>query len=593
MQFIKQVLASVLGTIIAFILGFFILLILIVGAATSVMLKASHEKKEVYHVKPNSIVTLDLNYEMKERTKDDVLSSFNFSKLDVEQNLGLTDVLNNIRKAKTDDNVKGIYLDLSNVSAGIASVEAIRNELIDFKKSGKFIIAYGEVITQKAYYLASVADKIYISPVGLVEFKGFGTSLMFIKNMLDKLEIEPQIFYCGKYKSATEPLRFTQMSDANREQVNSYLQDVYKLFLKNISESRKIEVATLDSLANNLIVRSPQDAKNNKLVDSLVYYDQVLADMKSRVGATKDKDLNLVTMNKYNNAPAKQNNSGSTIAVVYAQGNIVDGEGDEDNIGSETFAKAIRDIRNNDDIKGLVLRINSGGGSALASDIILREIKLAKQKMPVIVSMGDVAASGGYYIACAADTIVAQPNTITGSIGVFGILPNMQGFFKDKLGITYDKVSTGKYTDMGNPARPLNDAEKMIIQAGVDSIYYTFKSRVSEGRHRSIEYIDSIAQGRVWTGTQAKELGLVDVMGGLDDALKIAANKAGLKDYKTEDYPKTEDTFTKLFGNMEDEASVYFTKRQLGDMYPVWKQMEELKTMTGIQARVPYSLDIH
>ncbi|MDZ4845063.1 MAG: signal peptide peptidase SppA [Chitinophagales bacterium] len=586
-QFFKFFFASFLGTMFGLFMVFFFGFLIIAAIAA---VSGSKGKKEV---KPNSVLHISLDYDITERTNKNPFDPMNFS-FEGQSNPGLFDIVKSIQYAKTDDKIKGIYLDVSMVPSGFATVDAVRNALVDFKTSGKFIVSYGEMISQKGYYLASVADEVYMNPVGYMDLTGFRTELMFFKGALEKLEVEPQIIYCGKYKSATEPFRLDKMSDENREQISYIINDIYARFIKNISESRKLTEAEVDSIADNMLVRDAEDAVKYKLVDGLLFYDQVIAKLKEKTGTEEKDKLPHVSLDKYIDEEAEEKKHGKDrIAVLFAEGSIVDGKGEEDNIGSERFAKAIREIREDEKVKALVFRINSGGGSALASDVILREIELTKAKMPIIVSMGDVAASGGYYIACKADTIVAEPNTITGSIGVFGMLLNMQNFFNNKLGITFDGVKTGKYSDIGTISRPLTAEERMIIQAGVDSIYLDFKEHVAKGRGVTVEFVDSIGQGRVWTGVQAKERGLVDVLGNLDDAVKIAAEKAGLTDYSLKSYPKQKDPFEMLLENFGAEAETFVLKRKLGEQYPVWKKLEEMKTLNGVQARMPFELEIY
>lgn len=588
MGFFKTFFAALLAGIVGFFLIIFISFLLIVGIAAGV------SSKDEVKVEPNSVLHIDLDYLIADKTSSNPFENFDFSTFEPSNNLGLNDILKNIKKAKDDQNIKGIFLDIAIMPNGAATTEAIRNQIIDFKKSGKFVVAYAEVMTQKAFYLASVSDKVYLNPYGVVEFSGLSSEAVFLKNMLEKLNIEVQVFYAGKFKSATEPFRYDKMSEPNRQQVTSYLNGIYNHYIKNIASARKINPQLLDSIADNLLVRNAEDAKKFKLVDELAYYDVVLDDLKKRTGKKEDDKLVAVTLNKYDNAKSKKpaEFKGDKIAVLYTEGDIVDGKGEADNIGSERVAKLIRKIRQDKTIKALVLRVNSPGGSALASEIILREIELTKKKMPVIVSMGNVAASGGYYISCYADTIVAEPNTITGSIGVFGIIPNMKGFFNEKIGVTFDNVKTGKFSDLGTISRPLNDEEKMIIQQGVDTIYYKFKKRVAIGRGMNIELVDSFAQGRVWTGEQAKQIGLVDVLGGTQDAINIAAFKAGLKDYRAVEYPEDEEPFEKFMKGLSGEAETYFAKSKLGDFYPMWQKIENIKNMKGIQARMPIDIDI-
>lgn len=593
MNFLKAIIAATIGSAVGLFIAFFIFFLFLAGASSALMSGLS--QKEPVKVEANTVLKLDLSYAIPERTSEDPFANFNFNTMEPSKQLGLNDLLASIEAAKTDDNVKGIYLDLSGVPSGMATTEAIRKALIDFKTSEKFIVAYGEVITQKAYYLGSVADEIYVNPVGYIELKGFSSQLAFFKNMLDRLGIEPQVFYAGKYKSATEPIRYTEMSEPNKEQVLDLLNGVYDHFLTNITAERNVLYETLDSVCDNLLVREPKDALQYKLIDGLAYYDEVLENLMEKTGADKLDDLEMMSLGKYADAskPKVDYKVKDKIAVLYATGNIVDGEGDENNIGSIRFASALRDIREDEQIKALVIRVNSGGGSALASEVMLREIQLIKEKMPVIVSMGDVAASGGYYIASFADTILAEPNTITGSIGVFGVIPNMQTFFNEKLGVTFDGVQTGRFSEMGLLTRPVTPEERGIIQAGVDSVYSKFKSRVAEGRGLDILYVDSIAQGHVYTGIQAQKLGLVDVLGGMDEALAFAKEKAGIEDYRLSNYPKVENPLSKFLGKVDDEIETRFVKNRMGDLYPLYKKMEEVKAMKGMQARMPFDLVIY
>lgn len=584
-QFFKFFFASLLGTIFGLFTLFFFGFIIIAG------LSAAMKTKGKEGAKPNSVLHISLDYDVKERTDKNPFKDFDFS-FEPQIHLGLNDIIKNIKAAKTDDNIKGIYLEAGMMPSGMATVEAVRNALIDFKSSGKFIVAYGEVISQKGYYLASVADEIYLNPVGFLDFRGLNAERMFLKGMLDKLQIEAQVVYAGKYKSATEPFRFDKMSDANREQITYLINDVYGHFIKKISEARNMPEAMLDSIADNMLVRDAEDAVKYKMVNALAYYDEIIANLKTKTGMEADAKLNSISIQKYGKEDEDKGGK-DRIAVLYAEGGIVDGKGEADEIGSEKYAKTIREIREDDKVKALVFRINSGGGSALASDVILREIRLAKEKMPVIVSMGDVAASGGYYIACHADTILAQPNTITGSIGVFGLLPNMQGFFNNHLGITFDGVRTGKFSDFGDASRPLTAEERSIIQTVIDSIYLDFKERVASGRSQTVDYIDSIAQGRVWTGTQAMERGLVDAIGSLDDAVAIASAKAGIAEYSLKEYPKQKEPLEMILEEFGSEAESFILKNKLGQYYPVFQKLDEIKRMNGIQARMPFELEIY
>jgi len=586
-EFFKFVFASMLG----FILSFFVVFILLVALIAAMVSSAGSEGK--VSATSNSIMHISLDYPIKERADKNPFSEFNLMGFENNKRIGLNEILLNLEEAKKDDHIKGIYLNVSSLEAGFATIEEIRNALIDFKKSGKFILAYSEVYTQGAYYLASVADKVYLNPEGMIDFRGLSSELMFFKGSLDKLEIEAQIIKVGTYKSAVEPFILDKMSEPNRQQVNSFLGSMYDHFLSEISKSRKIPKNTLFSLADSAKVRNPKDALVFKMIDGLKYKDEVLDELKSRTGIDKKKDLKSVSIEEYNPAPSETESSSSDrIAIIYANGEIISGEGNDESIGSERISRAIRKARIDKKVKAIVLRVNSPGGSALASDVIWREMILAKKAKPVIVSMGDVAASGGYYIACAADSIFAQPNTITGSIGVFGIIPNMQNFFKNKMGITFDGVKTGKFADLGTVSRPLTDAEKMIFQQEVNRVYSTFTQKVADGRKKSRNYIDSIGQGRVWSGTEALQNGLVDRLGNIDAAIASAAKKAKITDFKLVSYPDQVDPLKSLFEHTSDKIKIYFIKRELGNQFMYYEQMQSAINLTGVQARIPYNIQV-
>lgn len=508
---------------------------------------------------------------------------------------GLYDVVRLISYAAEDDNIKGIYLKTDGNPNGFATSEELRNALLQFKKSGKFVYAYGEGISQQAYYLASTADKIYLHPQGGLDFAGFSTQVMYLKGTLEKLEIQPQIFYDGKFKSATEPFRETQMTEANRIQTSAYLSELYGHYLTNIGKTRRLDTATLHRYANEGLIQNAQDALTYKLVDGLKYDDQLMEEFRKKLRLKKDGKVNFVSLSKYESASASEYKSGSgehKIAVLYAQGNIVSkGENEDVMISSDEYLQQIRKLREDKSIKAIVFRVNSPGGSALASETIWRELQLAKKDKPVVVSMGDYAASGGYYISCMADSIFAQPNTLTGSIGVFAVLPNLQNFFKNKLGITFDGVKTGQYADLGNTTRPLTETEKRFVQRAIDSIYSTFKSRVVAGRKLSQAVVDSIAQGRVWSGVQAKELGLVDRLGGLNEAIASAARLARVSDYRLREYPEVRDPLERLMSNLGGDARASYVKEELGEHYTLYQQLKRLKQMSGeAQARLPFDI---
>ena len=593
-QFFKYVLATIVGIVLSTV----VLGILFFAVIAGIVASAGSDKAA--DVESNSILHIKIDYNVTERTPNNPLAGLSFLGLDGEKSLGLNDILASIKKAEGDSNIKGIFLDESYMLSGQATTEEIRNALIDFKKSGKFVVAYSEIYTQGFYYLASVADKIYLNPKGIIEFKGFSSEVTFLKGALDKLGIEAQIIKVGTYKSAVEPFFLTKMSDANRLQVTSYLGSMYDHFLTGISTQRHISKDSLFNYANNGVIQEPEDALKYKLVDGLKYKDEILSDLKNRINVKEKDELNIVDLADYvksspkdDKADDKKSSSKNRIAIIYATGEINGGDGDDNSIGSEKISKAIRSARTDDKVKAVVLRINSPGGSSLASDIIWREVALTKKVKPIIVSMGDVAASGGYYIACAADSIYAEPNTITGSIGIFAVLPNMQKFFNDKLGITFDGVKTGKYADLGDVSRPLTAEEHAILQKSVDHGYDTFTKAVANGRHKTQAYINSIGQGRVWTGEQAIKIGLVDRLGNISDAVASAAKKANLKDYRLVSYPEQKSVFSKLGQGLSAEVKAHFVKAELGENYKYYEQIKGVTQMMRTpQARMPYNVVI-
>ena len=581
--FFKMFFASFLALVIFCIIGFFIFLALIAGLA----------KSDKPLVEKNSVLVVNLGQPFREQQIESPLAIF--SSNDELSIPGVYDVVRLIHKAGKDDKIKGIYLMSGMSPNGFATAEEIRNALIDFKKSGKFIVAYSEMMSQKSYHVANVADKIYVNPKGFFDWTGFSSELLFVKGTLEKLDIEPQIFYAGKFKSATEPLRTDKMSPENRLQTSVWLEDLYSHFLINAAAERKTDTATLHRLANEAAVKNPQDAVANNLIDAVKYDDEIKDEIKQRLNLGKYDKINFISINSYFKTGAHKKLSGERIALIYAQGNIIDGGGDQGQIGSADYIKLIRKARLDKTIKAIVFRVNSGGGSALASETIWRELSLAKKDKPVVVSFGDVAASGGYYISCAADSIFASPTTITGSIGVFGIIPNMEGFFKNKLGVTFDGVKTGPYADLGAIYRPMNENEKKFVQQTIDEIYLSFKQRVADGRKQSIEFVDSIAQGRVWSGNRAIGIGLVDKFGGLQDAVDCAARLAKLKDYRLREYPETKNFFERLFGAKDNTLKTEMIKKELGeDQFKIYNEMLRIKEMTNsAQTRLPFEFFIN
>ncbi len=581
LQFLKFVLAT--------IIGLFLFCLLFVMFLVGIAHVSEKDKDTV--VEANSVLKLDLNYPIHEKSEENPFAAWGIGGKKAKKGIGLTEIRECIRKAKTDDNIKGIYLDMGLYSNGMATTEAIRDALLDFRKSGKFVYAYGEVISQKGYYLASAADQIFISPGGGMELKGFGAEISYYKGTLDKLGIEVQDFHCGAFKSAIEPFIRTNMSDPNRQQLTLIYNDVYRHFVNNISAARKIDTAQLGTIINNLQAESPAKDVELKLIDGAIYYDQVLDKIKERVGIDKKKEVSFIELPEYSSTITNNLSEQNKIAVVYADGEIVDGKSKDGEIGGESFSKMIRKLRKDENVKAIVLRVNSPGGSALASDIMWRELMLAKKDKPLIVSYGDLAASGGYYISCMGDKIFAQPNTITGSIGVFGLIPNAQKFFTDKLGVTFDEVKVTKHGVLGGITKPLDAEEAAFAQRNVEKTYREFKLRVAEGRHKDTAYIETIAQGRVWTGNQGIANGLVDTIGGLDDAIAYAAQKANLKNYRLKEYPETksiEEKIEESFGEMKTNA----IKEELGDQYQFYKTVQWMKNTRGIQARMAYDLGL-
>jgi protease-4 len=582
-SFFKIFLASFLALLVFMLVGFLI----VFAIAASV---TSDQKPDLGS---KGVLVLDLTKEYKEQKADNPL---NIIRGNADENVpGLYDVVRMIAYAKKDSSVKGIYIKSDDNANGFAASEELRNAIVDFKQSKKFVIAFGDVLSQKAYYVANAADKVYCNPKGMVEWRGLESTLFFLKGTLEKLEIEPQIFYAGKFKSATEPLRAYQMTEPNRLQTSVYLNDLYSRILLSAAEKSKSDTAQLHGLANTGAVQTASEAVKYKLIDGLKYDDEVKNEIIKNVKIDPDEKINFISLGKYAKAVDFSPNGGDRIAIIYAEGEITDGKGKEGTtIGSDEYRNLIRKVRLDKNIKAIVFRVNSPGGSALASEEIWREISLAKKAKPVVVSFGDVAASGGYYISCNADSIFAQPNTITGSIGVFGIIPNMKKFFNDKLGITFDGVKTGPFADIGSIGRPLNVAERQFIQNSIDTIYTTFKTRVAEGRKLSLQVVDSIAQGRVWTGQRALQIGLVDKLGNINDAVACAARMSKSKVYTLREYPEKKNFIENILKNYKEEMKTETIKDELGEaQYSILQQLKNIRNIVGIpQARLPFELSI-
>ncbi|RYY98508.1 MAG: signal peptide peptidase SppA [Chitinophagaceae bacterium] len=577
--FFKIFFASFLAVAVFTAIVFFFFVAL-VGALTS---------KEKPEVAARSVLHIDLSQHFSERSRNNPLSRLSGGERSAP---GLYDVVRLIRHAATDHNISGIYLAANDNGNGWAASEELRAELLAFRHKKKFVIAHGDRMSQKAYYVASGADKVYLSPQGALDWKGMSVELLFFKGALDRLNIQPQVFYAGKFKSATEPFRSDRMTPENRLQTTEWLGDLYSVVLQRTAAARHLDTASLRRIANEGRVQNAGDALREKLVDGLKYDDQVRDELKGFVGAGKYDRLNFIDLDDYKEAVSYRG-SGDRIALIYAEGNIIDGKGDNESIGDADYIKWIRKARLDKSIKAIVFRVNSGGGSALASEHIWRELTLAKQDKPLVVSFGDVAASGGYYIGTAADSIFAAPNTITGSIGVFTLLPNMGGFFNDKLGITFDGVKTGAYADAPNVFRPMTAAEGAFAQREVDRIYSVFKQRVATGRRKDIAYIDSIAQGRVYSGSRALELGLVDRIGSLDDAVRCAAKLAKSKSYRLREYPEEKGWFSDLLDREKEEPAVQLQQQLGAEQYAAFRQLVDLNRLCRIpQARMPFQVQV-
>ena len=576
-SFFKIVLATLVSLFLFTILGF----ILLVGIASS------FSKDEPKSISSNTVLVIDIAETFPEQTKSDAFTELLNKKKGKLPSL--SELVALIHHAKTDSAIKGIYLKCQQNPNGYAASDEIRNALLDFKLSKKFVIAYGETITQKGYWIGDVADKVYTHPQGGLEWSGFSYETMFLKGLLDKLEIQPQVFYAGKFKSATEPFRYTEMSPANKLQTSVWLNGVYHSFIESASAQRGVSVDSLKLLSDKGAIQNANDALHYKLVDGLYYDDQVKKVIAQKIHIAKEQDIPFMGINEYAASVAIRGTGSGKIAVVYADGDIVMGKGQNNSIASDDYRALIQRIRNDKSIDAVVLRVNSPGGSALASDIIWREIDLLKKEKPVVVSMGNLAASGGYYISCNADSIYADANTITGSIGVFSVVPNLSNFMKNKLGITFDRVKTSSYADAPSTTRALNATEQKFMQSGVDSIYYAFKSRVAQGRKKSIEYIDSIAQGRVWIGSDAVKVGLVDRIGTLDDAIASAAKMAHLKGYGLKAYPEPKSFLEDFIDGYEDKVKTKAIKEEIGvEEWQTLQQLKSIKQMMGQpQTRMP------
>ncbi|MFO8021032.1 MAG: signal peptide peptidase SppA [Perlabentimonas sp.] len=587
-DFFKYLLATIVGILVTGIISFFILLG-VVGVIVS-------KSDKPVDVKDNSILLLKLDKEIIDRSSNNPMDDFDFMNFKPTPKLGLNNILKAIKNAAQDPKIKGIYIENENIPAGAGTLEEIRNALIKFKESGKFIISYSNVYSQKSYYLASVSDKVLLNPEGMVEWVGLRSEIMFFKNAFKKLGVEPQVIRHGKFKAAVEPFLYEKMSPENREQIMTYTGSIWNHWIDGITDKRGLSADKLNELADNMTIRNAESTIEHGLIDSLVYKDEVIDMLKSLTDTKPKKDIRSVDIAQYAKVPAPRKKKGlirDKIAVIYASGGIVMGESEVGNIGGEGFGRAIREARRDSSIKAIVLRVNSGGGSALASEIIWREMTLAKEVKPVIVSMGDVAASGGYYIAAPADVILANPTTITGSIGVFGMIPNIKEGLNNKLGITVDVAKTNKHSDFGSILRPLSAEEKSIIQMGIVDVYDTFIGHVADGRGITKEQVNEIGQGRVWSGINAKEIKLVDEFGGLERAIEIAAERAELEEYRISELPKLKDPFEELMKELTGSVKARIMQDELGPAFKHYKNMLEMVNNQGILARMPYDVEIY
>ena len=586
MKFLGNVLATIIGMFVFFMLFFFG--ILIIGAIFG-------GESEGVSVKSNSVIELNLEkikHDYAGKYKDPWVTIFSDGK-----KIGLTDIIRSIENAKTDSNIKGISILNDNSSLGMAQSKALRDALEDFKKSGKFVMAYANSYSQKEYYLNSVANTVYLNPVGDMDFKGLSAEIMFFKDFQEKSGLKMEVIRHGKYKSAVEPFLENKMSDANREQTTALLNSVWNSIVTDISKSRNIPVAKLNEIANGLLARTPEMAKAERLVDIIAYEDVYHNAIKKALKVADKEDYNKVSVTDYAQkyiTTSQSYDSSDEIAIIYAQGEIMSGEGDVNVIGEGSMRRSLQQARKNKNVKAIVLRIDSPGGSALTSDLIWREIELTKKVKPVVVSMGNYAASGGYYIACNANTIFAEANTITGSIGVFGILPNFTPL-ATKIGINTEQVKTHQNSANYSPFVPIDEKFKAVTLEGVEHIYKTFVTHVAEGRKMTFAQVDSIAQGRVWTGAEAIKIGLVDKIGGLNDAIKQAASLAKIKKYSTQNYPEYEKNFDDLLANLPfAKSKATFIKEEIGEEnYRIMQEIKRLQTRTGVQAMMPYEISIN
>ena len=583
-EFLRSTLATITGVLIC---GF---IFIILGVTMLAGFVASSESETI--VMPNSVFTLELKGTVQERYQPSPVDQFFEDQIST---YGLEDILNSIQKAKEDEQIKGIYLHTGALACSTASLQAIHRALADFKQSGKFLIAYADMYTQGGYYLASVADKVIVNPVGSLSWHGLASETMFLKDFLAKIGVKMQIFRVGTYKSAVEPMTNTEMSPANREQTQAFLESTWKSIVSDVAASRNISVDSLNLLADqNMDLRPAEDYVRCGLADTLMYKDEVLSYLKSLAGLTEEDNLQTLSLDEMTRVKSvtPKSKTRDVVAVYYAYGEIDNGSSYDEGINSEKVAKDLRDLRKDKNVKAVVLRVNSPGGSAYGSEQIWREVTLLKAEKPVVVSMGDYAASGGYYISCAANKIVAEPTTLTGSIGIFGMMPDASELLTNKLGLHFDGVKTHKMADMGSMSRPFNAEESALMQQMVNQGYALFTKRCAEGRNIPLEELCKIAEGRVWTGSMAKELKLVDELGGLDTAIQLAAELGKVKDYKLKSYPTKQDFLTELLNTHADRYIHSQFQETFGEYYQGFEWLRHVEQSDRLQARLPFNMRI-
>jgi protease IV len=586
-SFLKYTLATITGIIIASILFFVVML------ASLSAIVASGEKP--VSITDNSILVLKAGVEIPDRGTENPLSGIDLFNMSFTPAPGLNDILQNIEKASADSKIKGILIENGLLSSGWATMGEIREALEKFRKQGKFVIAWSDyVLTQQCYYLSSAADKIYIQPGSLVDFKGLSGEVMFYRKALEKIGIEVQVTRHGKFKGAVEPFILDKLSEENKAQINEYVGSIWQNVISAVSASRNITPDSLNMLADNLAGNIDTRALEGRLVDGLIYRDELIDTLKSLAGISSDKDLNMVSMTKYSNVPdpARTYSAKNKISVIYASGTIVTGKGNDNNIGGNYYADIIRKERLDSTVKAIVLRVNSPGGNAIASDIMWRELDLAARTKPVVVSMGNYAASGGYFISAPATKIYADPSTISGSIGVFGLLPNAGKLLEEKLGLTTEVISTNKNSDSPSITRPMTGYEKEIMQLSIENTYRDFVNKVAEGRKMRASSVDSIGQGRVWSGTNALKIGLIDTIGGLKASIGGAAKLAAIDNWSIRELPVIEDPYTRILNELGGELKMNIIKRELGESSKIYDILKEIKDLTGVQARLPYFVEI-